>query len=379
METELKVTVLGAGHGGLTFTGDLILRGYDVTLYELPRFIANIKPILDRGGFEIHGHDGLGKPLPKTGFAKISKVTTNIKEAVEGVNVILVNVPAFAHKEFAEKLSPELEKGQIVTLNPGSQFGAIEFGNVLKKKGVDIINEVILCETMSNLYATRKFLFRNENLYRVWVMATKAMLPIAAFPSINTEKAMKVLQGLYHNRLILASNVLETSIYSMNAYGHPLFMILGAIDMEAGEEPEWSTFDERKKGSQALNNVRTAVRKERDALLNAMNLEVKEFRLYPKGWWDPPYKNEFLPPPYEIGGNKLKMRYLTEDVPYGLVPVASISRMLKVPTPTIDTIIQLASIINQTDYWKEGRTVEKLGINGLNIEQLHRYANKGKL
>jgi len=53
-------------------------------------------------------------------------------------------------------------------------------------------------------------------------------------------------------------------------------------------------------------------------------------------------------------GNKLKMRYLTEDVPYGLVPVSSISKMLNVPSPTVDAIIRLVSIINQTDYEMKG-------------------------
>lgn len=50
--------------------------------------------------------------------------------------MILIVVPAFAHKELAEKMVPFLEDGQIIVLNPGRTGGALEFYNVLKSKGL---------------------------------------------------------------------------------------------------------------------------------------------------------------------------------------------------------------------------------------------------
>jgi opine dehydrogenase len=70
----------------------------------------------------------------------------------------------------------------------------------------------------------------------------------------------------------------------------------------------------------------------------------------------------------------LKIRYITEDVPMSLVPIASLGQMLKVPTPALDIFIQLASIISGCDYRNEGRTVEKLGILGMNVKDLRLLA-----
>ena len=42
-------------------------------------------------------------------------------------------------------------------------------------------------------------------------------------------------------------------------------------------------------------------------------------------------------------------------------------------------IIRLACIVHRTDYWKRGRTVDKLGIGGLSVGELTRYANEGVL
>jgi opine dehydrogenase len=70
----------------------------------------------------------------------------------------------------------------------------------------------------------------------------------------------------------------------------------------------------------------------------------------------------------------LNIRYITEDVPMSLVPIASIGDMFGIPVPTIKSIIHLASIIHNVDYWKEGRTVEKLGITGMSVKELRLLA-----
>jgi len=75
----------------------------------------------------------------------------------------------------------------------------------------------------------------------------------------------------------------------------------------------------------------------------------------------------------------MKFRYITEDVPNGMVSLASIGEMIGVPTPVCNALITLASMINETDYRAEGRTVEKLGISGLTVEQLNRYLDVGKV
>ncbi|MFX0149065.1 MAG: NAD/NADP octopine/nopaline dehydrogenase family protein, partial [Candidatus Hodarchaeota archaeon] len=58
----------------------------------------------------------------------------------------------------------------------------------------------------------------------------------------------------------------------------------------------------------------------------------------------------------------LMMRYLTEDVPTGLVPTASLGEFLQIDTPVLNSIIKLSSILSGIDFKKEGRTIENLGL-----------------
>ncbi len=80
-----------------------------------------------------------------------------------------------------------------------------------------------------------------------------------------------------------------------------------------------------------------------------------------------------------LAPTKLNVRYLTEDVPTSLVPIASIGKKFGVETPTIDSIIRIACILNQTDYWSEGRTVENLKIDQLSLRELRLLAIGEKL
>jgi len=56
-----------------------------------------------------------------------------------------------------------------------------------------------------------------------------------------------------------------------------------------------------------------------------------------------------------------------------LVPVASFGKLLGVKTPTIDCIIELASTINGTNYFKNGRNLNVLGLSGMSVEEILDY------
>jgi opine dehydrogenase len=69
----------------------------------------------------------------------------------------------------------------------------------------------------------------------------------------------------------------------------------------------------------------------------------------------------------------LTHRYVSEDIPYGVVPVASLGESLRIPTPTARALIHIASVVNQADYWREGITVEKMGLAGLSAGEIRDF------
>jgi opine dehydrogenase len=67
----------------------------------------------------------------------------------------------------------------------------------------------------------------------------------------------------------------------------------------------------------------------------------------------------------------LDHRYLTEDVGYSLVFLSDLARRLGVPTPVIDAVIAIASVVLGRHFTAEGkRTMRTLGLDGLSPQQL---------
>ena len=73
----------------------------------------------------------------------------------------------------------------------------------------------------------------------------------------------------------------------------------------------------------------------------------------------------------------LNHRYIYEDVPMSLVPIASLAKRYGVSVRGIESIIRLACFVHQTDYWRRGRTLDRLGINQYSVSELKKYVFEG--
>jgi len=73
----------------------------------------------------------------------------------------------------------------------------------------------------------------------------------------------------------------------------------------------------------------------------------------------------------------LRHRYIFEDVPFSLVPLASFGAQFGVSTGAIGAIIRLACITHGTSYRQRGRTVADMGLKGLRVSEIKRYVQEG--
>ncbi len=365
-----NIAVLGGGNGALATAADLTLAGHNVNLFELPEFSQNLDPIIQAGGIEIRG-------AARNGFARIHGVTTDIRIALDNVDIVLIISPAYGHRMFAETVAPFLCDGQVVVLNPAYSFGAVQLTSVLRRQGVDLTK--ILIGSLSILvYAARKYLGN-----KVFVTAVKAAVPFTALPASNTSKVIKVLNDFFpqddgkRGVLIPVLSELKTSIENTNLYAHAPIMILKAVEVENGGDPLTNT-----QSSNAVRNLTRAMNEEGMAITRAFGLEPwsQDYLLnqimYPP--WNKKLTSDFpdwvntenKSKEYRQGSNLLEMRYITEDIPYGLVPLSEIGKIVSVPTPVIDSVITIGSIITNCDFRGTGRTLKKLGLSEMNKDTL---------
>jgi opine dehydrogenase len=352
-----RVAVIGAGNGGHAMAAHLALKGYPVRFYEMPRFADNIRPAQERGGIELTGVMG-------EGFARPELITTDIAQAINGVSHIFVVTQAVGHMEVAGLCAPHLEENQTIVIFPGSA-GSLQFAKTFGDMGVS--SKIYLAETVTLPYACRLQGPAHINIHH----GSAAQEVIAALPAKDNKAVIEAIRPAYPS-LTATTHVLEIALYNPNILLHPIGVIfnLGRIEYSKGE------FWMYKEGfTPSVKKLLYSLESEKMALLRALGLdpvpfeEYYEYR-YRKKWAD--FATVSSKGPFSA-----KTRYITEDIPIGMVLWASLGEMLGVPTPTARSLIHLSSVIHDTDYWHEGRTMERLGLAGMTIEELTRYLLEG--
>jgi hypothetical protein len=115
----VNIAVLGAGGGGLAVAHEWASRGHRVSLYAQRAHDHHLAPVRERGGIQAEGL--------LEGFVRLETVTSDIAEALEGVEVIFVVGPAYATESFAADTRGHLHPGMCVVVCPSSCVGSLAF------------------------------------------------------------------------------------------------------------------------------------------------------------------------------------------------------------------------------------------------------------
>lgn len=365
MENETHFTVIGAGHGGKAMAAHLALMGFPVWLYN--RTGENITAIQARGGIDLESFEG-----GPHGFGQLECATSDMSTALAEANVIMVVVPSSAHTDIARTTAPYLRDGKIVVLHPGRTCGAIEFSKVLRDMGCKA--NVILSEAETFIYASRSDGPAQARIFRI-----KEAVPLAALPATCTGYVLEAIRPAYP-QFIDGVNVLNTGLNNMGAIFHPALTLLNAGWIEATHGDFQFYIDGV---TPAVARVLEVLDRERVTVASSLGIRARTAMDWLKMAYDTSgidlreaIQNQ--PGYYGIRApSTLNHRYIFEDVPMSLVPIASLGQHYGVSVRGMDSIIRLACIVHRTDYWRRGRTLDKLGISGLSVSELTRFVNEG--
>ncbi len=362
-----KYSVLGAGHGGKAMAAHLSLMGFTVNLWN--RTFDHVDAINKRGGIELECNEDCAR-----GFGKLNLVTSDIGEAIRDAEILMVVVPSSAHADIARLVARHLQNGQIIILHPGRTCGALEFAKVLKDNYCQA--EVTLAEAETFIYASRSDGPAQARIFRI-----KEAVPLAALPATRTQLVLGKLKNSYP-QFIDGFYVLHTGLNNMGAIFHPALTLLNAGWIESTHGDYQFYIDGV---TPSVARVLESLDRERVTVASSLGIRARTAMEWLKMAYDavgdtleeaihnqPGYYGIKAP-------STLNHRYIYEDVPMSLVPIASLGARYGVSVRGIDSIIRLGCIVHRTDYWRRGRTVEKLGIGELSVSELTRYVNEGVL
>ncbi|MCA1954388.1 MAG: NAD/NADP octopine/nopaline dehydrogenase family protein [Anaerolinea sp.] len=358
-------TVIGAGHGGKAMAAHLALMEFPTTLYNrTPERVAAIKEL---GGIELDG----GEYGPR-GFGRLECVTSNMAEALEKAEMIMVVVPSSAHADIAKAAAPHLRDGQVIVLHPGRTCGTLEFVKVLRENGCTA--DVTVAEAETFIYASRSDGPAQARIFRI-----KEAVPLAALPATRTRLVLDRIREAYP-QFIDGGNVLQTGLNNMGAIFHPALTLLNAGWIEATHGDYQFYIDGV---TPSVARVLEVLDRERVTVAASLGIRARTALEWLKMAYDTDGENlheaiHNQPGYYGIKAPPtLNHRYIFEDVPMSLVPIASLGQHYGVSVRGMDSIIRLACIVHRTDYWRRGRTVDRLGLDKLSVTELTTYVTEG--
>lgn len=358
-------TILGGGNTAFATAANLTLKGFDITLYEIPGFEHMLTPVQDTNNIHLLG-------VEETGTAKIHRITTDIEVALNASNLILLIVPAYAHKPFALACAPYLTTNHTVVLMPGT-LGTLEWATILRKQGGAM---PILAEVDTAPYVCRK---TAPDTATIW--GTVTGLGLGVLPTDQTERVKNLLDPLFPG-IQTYPTVMACGLSAMNPVVHPAGVLMNAGRVEYAHG-EFYFYEEGV--SPSVANVIMAVDTERRAIaktfgytLPPANEAFHNAGFGPKGdLWATINGSRMLTQLKAPGS--LESRWLTEDIPYGLSAWHDIGQQYGVQAPIMQSLVNMGSVVMGFNGWKRGRSLPELGIKDMNKEDLQTFLTHGNL
>ena len=193
--------------------------------------------------------------------------------------------------------------------------------------------------------------------------------PVGVYPVENLPKVRDMLESMQFHYVYLSS-VVEAALHNPNMMVHTVgaVMSIPRIEKTKGDYcMYWEVW------TPSVYRILDQLDKEKMDVLEHLGYERLNYFDACK------YRNslddsidaravfeEYAASPYRAKGPVVvDSRYISEDVPQGLVMLESLGRHLSIPTPVCTALIEIASAALGRDLRAEGRSIERLGAENI--------------
>lgn len=353
----MKIAILGAGNAGCAVGADLSLKGHQVTLIKTSHAMhdENFNYLLENDGKFVINEFG------EISETNIYKVTRDLEE-ISNNEVVIIYIQTNYHKDLIKRIVKYFKDDQIILVNPGYLSSAylLEYCD----------KDIIIAEAQSSFIDGR---IMENGYFRVGFRNVRN--PIGIYPKRRKEEAIEKLDKL-DERFVYLDSIIEAAIHNPNMIVHTVGSVMSIPRIEIAKD-DFCMYHE----AYTRENIHTwkILEKLDDEKMNVLEKLGFERLSYENAC---KYRNSldesidakevFLD--YAAmdtrakGPVKVDSRYISEDVPEGLVMLESLAKVLEVKTPIATSLIEIASAALGRDLRKDGRSVEALGYD--NIKKL---------
>lgn len=397
MNSKKIITVLGGGAIAKAIAGDCALAGNCVRICDLMPFAEKSLFHIAENGIKIYGPQMNLQGFERSGTGMPDMVTTDVAEAMNGADIIIVATSVAGHDPFFDRLIPHLEDGMVIHIIPDN-FGAL----ILRKKmrEVNCKRNVVIGGWAGPPFDSRVdtlggIVMPNVKLGYRAMLARGAALPFSDQKEfIESTKYIAAFDSILAGEGIQDTDtILDVCLSNVNPLIHTVGLLLGASVLENFTTMLGQKIEDFSIYSHAfcptISKVQYAFYCEQLSIAQAMGVNMAQYEerqffsresLVSTKYMGPDFTIPFdrvNPIGWGTGPTSVNSRYLTEDIPVGTKVFHLLGKRYGVSTPVMDAMITLASIVLGIDYNKEGFSLETVDIEGLSKDELLNYVRTG--
>jgi len=291
-------------------------------------------------------------------------VATDCAAALQDADVVMLAVPGYGHRAVLDQVAAHLRPGQPVIISSHMSFSGLYLAQRLAARGVS---------APIAAWGTTITTGRRLDGAAVRVSNIREKVDVAALPSSATEAMTGLCRDLFGDRFVARDDLIAVSLSNVNPQNHLGIALCNFTRIEKGEAwANWSGL------TPSVGHLIEALDAERLAVATACGAKVRTVRDH--------FHLSFGVPHGPVGDAgailaardpnpgpaSLATRYITEDVPFGLVPSTVLARIAGVAMPLHDAGIALFSALYGRDFRAENDLLPALDLEGNSIDALRR-------
>ena len=341
----MRVAVLGAGSVGLGTAAMLVQRGHDVALWG--RSLPAGPGMLEGAGAVAGSHPVLA--------------VADVGDAVRGAAAVVLTVPGFGHRAVIDSMAPHLVPGQVVVINSHCSFSGLYLARqvaAMKAGGVQVA-----------AWGTTVVTGRRTGPLAVNVSNIRAKVDVAGLPAAYGPAAAALCTQLFGDRFVLREDLVAISLSNLNPQNHLAMALCNLTRIERGED--WPNYWGV---TPAVGRLMEALDLERLAVAAAYGVTVRTiFDHFALSFDAARASIGEMAAEVQARGNgplgpkSLDTRYITEDVPFGLVPTEMLARAAGVKVPLHSGGIDVMGALMGRDFRNENDLLPALRLAGADV------------
>lgn len=358
-DSKLRIGIVGAGAIAFGAAAFLEQSGHSPTLWspsgERTKRLAAGEPLVATGAIEGSFRPG---------------VAHTAEELVFGADVVLIALPGYGHKHAFDAIAPHIRTDQAVIISSHASFGALYLARLLAVRG--IIVPIVA-------WGTTATTGRQPSPVEASVNTVRSKIDLCTVPESRSSEGLALCRRLFGDRFVERDGLLAIALSNLNPQNHMGIALCNMTRMEHGE-----TWGQGFNVTPNVGRLLEALDRERLAIAEALGLSVRtifeHFHLsfhVPRDTVSNMNQQMHTEGRGGTGPATADSRYVTEDVPYGLLMTVKLGELTGRDAKLHRSGVEIFSAMYGRDFFAENELLDALAMDQMTLADLKSLSREG--